>query len=118
MYVNLPAAARTALIQEDGPGGKRKILLAVARYTHTRCFSKQGAKYTWHIWKAGQFAVPGRKWTPDRGAIDSVWLKGNEGLLSLEPKRPLSLRDLPLLAVSLRERPGLSIPELYIFQTN
>ena len=110
---NLHVATWTALVQEnEEPWRKIKIPLAAARYKNTRCSFKTGAKYTWHIWKAGQLEVPGRKWNPDRGVTDSVWLKANEGLVSTASEtyhclHSFSVKDL-----------GCLIPELYIFPTN
>lgn len=83
-------------------------------------FSKQAAEYTRHIWMAGQFVVLGWKRMPDRLSRCNGFslVESLRGPSVLEPQRPLRLRDPPLVALSLHERPGLSIPELFIFPTN
>ena len=66
---------------ENSPGKSKLIKIPDV-------FSKQVAGQTWHIWVAGQFMVPGRKWgrqTDSAGVMDSAWVRANKGHVSLEP---------------------------------
>lgn len=82
--------------------------------------SRQVAEYTWYIWMGGQSVVPGRKWTPDRfGRCNRFSVFESQYGISVSRALETSPTWVPPLAVlSVHERPGLSIPELYIFPTN